>query len=299
MNTAIAARVSELVADRVPFVHATVVRAQVPASARPGDSAIVLGDGTIEGFVGGVCAEGSVRTAAMTALDDGAALLLRVLPEDDGAAFPDAPGARVVVNPCLSGGALEIFLEPMLPPPAVEVVGHTPIADAVLALGGVMGYEATRRGTSTTRPATALVVASHGRDETDAIRAALDAGVGWIALVASHRRGDAVLDQMGLTAEERARIHTPAGLDLGGRTAGEIAVAILAEIVQAVRRGGLTAPEGGATRSAPAQVVDPVCGMTVTVTPDTPHLVVDGVDLWFCGTGCRDHHAAALGGVPA
>ena len=294
MNTAIAARVSELVADRVPFVHATVVRAQVPASARPGDSAIVLGDGTIEGFVGGVCAEGSVRTAAMTALDDGAALLLRVLPEDDGADFPVTPGAQVVVNPCLSGGALEIFLEPMLPPPSVQVVGNTPIADAVLSLGGVMGYEATRHRADTSPP-TALVVASHGRDEHAAIRAALDAGVGWIALVASHRRSDALIEEMALTPEERGRIHSPAGLDIGGRTAGEIAVSILAEIVQAVRRGGLVTPAGAATRSAPAQVLDPVCGMTVTVTAASPSLVVDGTSYWFCGTGCRDHFAAEQG----
>src|ERR1700712_655578 len=108
------ARMSELLTQRVPFVHATVVRAQDPTSARAGDAAIVLADGTIEGFVGGQCAEGSVRSAALGALADGKTVLLRVLPDDAGS-FPESPGAQVVVNPCLSGGAMEIFLEPLLP----------------------------------------------------------------------------------------------------------------------------------------------------------------------------------------
>jgi xanthine dehydrogenase accessory factor len=104
MSRGMAARVRELSAGRVPFVHATVVRAQVPSSAKAGDDAVVLPDGTIEGFVGGQCAETSVRTAALGALRDGETVLLRVLP-DDGAPFPESPGAQVVVNACLSGGA--------------------------------------------------------------------------------------------------------------------------------------------------------------------------------------------------
>src|SRR4051812_28695072 len=96
-----------------PFVRATVVRAQQPSSAHPGDAAIVYADGSIEGFVDGQCAEVSVRTAALEALRLGETMLLRVLP-GDGASFPETPGAHVVVNPCLSGGALEIFLEPLL-----------------------------------------------------------------------------------------------------------------------------------------------------------------------------------------
>src|SRR3954452_18699706 len=105
------ARVTELTSARVPFVHATVVRSQEPSSARPGDDAVVLSDGRIEGFVGGQCAEESVRAAALDSLATGESLLLRVLP-DGGEHFPESPSARVVVNPCLSGGALEIFLEP-------------------------------------------------------------------------------------------------------------------------------------------------------------------------------------------
>ena len=287
MTSATAARMSELAARRVPFVHATVVRAQEPTSARAGDDAIVLSDGSIEGFVGGQCAEGSVRTAALGTLTDGKALLLRVLPEGQSP-FPDSPGARVVVNPCLSGGALEIFLEPRLPAPLVHVVGETPVSQAVAALAAALGHEVSRTGPPS--HATAVVVSSLGRAEEDAIRAALDAGVGYIGLVASPRRGAEVLATMGLTEDERARVKSPAGLWIGARTAEEIALSIMAEIVSAIRLGGLAvdAPQ----RPAPVQALDPVCGMTVVVGPQTPRAVIDGVEHWFCGTGCRDRFAA-------
>lgn len=310
----LSARVSDLTARRVPFVHATVVRAQEPASARAGDDAVVLADGTMEGFVGGQCAQGSVRTAALDALRDGRSLLLRVLPED-GTPFPETPGAQVVVNPCLSGGALEIFLEPMLPPPLLEIVGDTPITAALVRLAEVLGWTtrpfdigAVGTAPPTVGPGgghpattgagaigTAVIVASHGSDEAAAIRAALDSGVRYLALVASPRRGNAVLDELGLDPDERARVKTPAGLDIGARSAPEIALSILAELVERFRRGDLPVPAAPDQPAAPAQVLDPVCGMTVTVTADTPHLTADGQDVWFCGTGCRDRFAAAAG----
>ncbi|WP_329135527.1 XdhC family protein [Streptomyces sp. NBC_01476] len=284
------ARALELTERRVPFVHATVVRAQAPASAHAGDEAIVYDDGTIDGFVGGVCAEGSVRTAALGALRAARPLLLRVLPEGEQD-FPEAPGAEVVVNTCLSGGALEIFLEPVLPPPLIEVVGHTPVAEAVLAVADVLGWATARSlPAGPVDPQTvAVVVAGHGRDEIESIRAALDAGVDRIALVASRRRGSALLDELELTAAERARISTPAGLDIGARTPPEVALSILAELVEAVRSGQVRVPAPAPDR-APAEAIDPVCGMTVTVGPDTPHAVVDGVDHWFCGSGCLNRY---------
>jgi len=293
MTRSMSTRVMELTAARVPFVHATVVRAQVPTSACAGDDAIILQDGAIEGFVGGQCAEGSVRTAAVDALRTGESVLLRVLP-DDAADFPETPGARVVVNPCLSGGALEIFLEPMLPPPLIQVVGSTPIARAVVAIADVLGY-ATAPSSPGTAPgeAAAVIIATHGRDEHATIRAALDAGVRYIALVASPRRGTAVLDELALTEAERVRVSTPAGLDIGARTAPEVALSILAEVITSVRARHGAEPLVAAP--APARAVDPVCGMTVTVMPDTPHLAVGGEDFWFCNPGCRDRYAAQVG----
>ena len=308
-------RSRELLADKVPFVEATVVRAQVPSSARPGDTAIVLSDGSIEGFVGGQCAQGSVREVALEAIRNGDSVLLRVLP-GAGEDFPEAPGAHVVVNPCLSGGALEIFLQPRLPDPVLGVVGESPIVEALGELAPPLGFVVEPgAGPKVVEGATAVIVASHGGDEASVIRAALDAGVGFVGLVASRRRGAAVLDAMELSHCERGRVHTPVGLDIGARTAPEIALSILAEVTQAIRQEGLTAPSaspvpasssvpdtaaaaqhappGPRTGSpSPGTAVDPVCGMTVTVGPTTPHREIDGRDIWFCAPGCRDHYRA-------
>jgi xanthine dehydrogenase accessory factor len=301
-------------------VHATVVRAQSPTSAQPGDDAVILADGSIEGFVGGVCAETSVRAAALDTLRDGNTLLLRVLP-DGSASFPETPGALVVVNPCLSGGAIEIFLRPVLPRPLIAVAGTTtPIGAAVAELAVFLDFELTPPGEYA--GASAAVVAGLGRDEEPAIRAALDAGAGLVSLVASRTRSAELLDGLRLTAAERARVRTHAGLDIGARTAKEIALSVLAEIVRALRVDGLvpaSAPDGVpvlapdgvpvlapdgvpvlapdgvpvlAPDGAPRQAVDPVCGMTVLVGPETPHARVDGADHWFCCAGCRDRFTA-------
>jgi len=228
-------RAQELRAARTPFVEATVVRAQPPTSAHTGDQAILLPDGTIEGFVGGHCAQHSVRKAAMGALQAGESVLLRVLPDGD-LHFPDAPGACVVVNPCLSEGALEIFLVPQVPAPLIRVCGATPIADALAQLCGVLGYEVRRDDQSNDlADVTAVVIATHGGPEAETIRAALDAGVHYIGLVASKVRGAAVLDGLDLTAAQRARVHTPVGLPIGANTPAEIAVSIAAEVIRDLR----------------------------------------------------------------
>lgn len=289
MSSTVTARVDELTSAGVPFVQATVVRAQEPTSSRPGDRAIVLADGSMEGFVGGHCAAGSVRSAALEVLESGDSLLLRVLPDGDED-FPEAPGSRVVVNPCLSGGALEIYLEPLLPPPVVHVVGESPTAEAVVALAGTLGLVVDRAdGGTPAEGATAVIVSSHGGDEAGAVRSALDAGVGFVGVVCSRTRGEALLAELGLTDREAARVHVHVGLDIGARTAAEVGLSILAAVVRAIRVDGLTAAGHARPVPRPAQAIDPVCGMTVTLGPDTPRASVDGVDHWFCSHGCRAH----------
>ncbi len=296
-----AARKSELIDQGTPFVQATVVRAQCPTSARPGDAAIVLSDGSIEGFVGGQCAEGSVRVAAVPLLETGSTLLLRILPESDEE-FPESEGAITVVNPCLSGGAIEVFLEPQLPSPRVAIVGNTPIADALAQFGAPLGFrvdpafgvDTAQPGVPDVRGCLAVLISSHGRNEPETIRAALDAGVGFIGLVASPKRGSAVLAELDLSDDERARVHSPVGFDIGAKTAEEIAVSILASLVQAVRKDGLKSSESRVV-DLPESAIDPVCGMTVMVAPDTAHLSIDGVDHWFCNPGCRTRYAEEVG----
>lgn len=278
-------RAEQLIGERRPFVTATVVRAQQPTSAHPGDTAIVFSDGTIEGFVGGQCAQNSVREAARGALDSGESVLLRVLP-DGAPPFPKTSGADVVVNPCLSGGAMEIFLEPTLPAHVLSLYGDTPIADAVVEFARVLDLDVVRSSAAeaVTEDATAVIIASLGGEEALTIRAALDAGVQYIGLVASRVRGAAVLEQLELTDSERARVHTPVGMYIGAKTPAEIALSIVVDVVRAIRLDGVSVARNDPVAKT---ALDPICGMTVTVTADTPHLEDDGVDVWFCSPGCR------------
>jgi xanthine dehydrogenase accessory factor len=267
----------------VPFVHARVVVAEAPTSAKPGAEALVLGDGTIEGFVGGSCAESTVRAQGLALLDSGESLVLRITPQpEDG-----QPGKLVVHNPCLSGGTLEIFLEPVLPAPSLVVVGTAPVAEALVALGERLGYAASlveEVDASGLSDVAALVVASHGRNEEVALSAALEADVPYVGLVASRKRAEAVIASLDVCAGHTSRIHSPAGLDIGARTPSEIALSILGEIVSLRPR-----PSGRpVTDAEPAteQAIDPVCGMSVAMVDASLHLDHDGTRSWFCGTGC-------------
>ena len=285
--------VAELEAAGVAFVEATVVRCAAPTSAVTGDRAVVFGDGTIDGFVGGSCADQTVRLQALRALETGEPVLLKIRPgAEDGPA--DEDGAVVVNNPCLSGGALELFLQPHLPPPRVAVAGDSPVARALAELAGPLGFAA--RTSATAREGDfAAVVASLGHGDAEAVRAGLEAGCEYVGLVASRVRGAAVLSELrgaGVDDALLARVRTPAGLDIHARTHAEIALAILAELV-AVRRGPRAVPEGvpPAAGATPRTAVDPVCGMTVVVDADTP---VAGGEA-FCCTGCRDAWLARAG----
>jgi xanthine dehydrogenase accessory factor len=313
---------------QMPFVAATVVRAQSPTSVRAGDSAVVRPDGAIEGFVGGTCAEASVRLYSLRAMESGDPLLLRILPGASEAEPEAGEGAVTVKNPCLSGGALEIFLEPHLPPPTLRVVGAAPTAVALADLATRMGYAVKSGPADQAKPSAddaAVVVASHGHDEERVLTEALRCGVPYVALVASDVRGQSVRESLDVSEEDRARLHTPAGLEIGAETPEEIALAILAEIValrpygpagrapgprvavtkmagQGHPAAGTSAEPAPAT-AAPAPVVistetaiDPVCGMEVAVSEASIQLERAGKLYYFCSEGCRDAFSAE--GVP-
>ena len=286
-------------AEREPFVVATVVRAAKPTSVRPGDSALVLADGTIDGFVGGVCAQASVRLHSARALETGEAVLLRLMP---GAGPEEATQDGVVVahNPCLSGGSLEIFLEPQLAAPRIVVAGDTPIARALEKVASAAGYDVVR-GSAVSAADAAFVVASHGSDEEEALVHALQAGVSYVGLVASPKRGRAVRESLDVDGALRAVIHTPAGLDIGARTPEDVAISILAQIV-AERRAPAPPPARHRARDrAPAfpdgTAVDPVCGMEILADEATVHIDLDGERVYFCCEGCRTTYAERHAGA--
>ena len=279
----LAPRAKELSDRRMPFVQAVVVRAQRPTSVRPGDAAIVHADGSIEGFVGGACTETSVRLHGLRVLETAEPLLLELRPDEEASDYV-REGVVTAHNPCLSGGELEIFLEPCLPAASLVIAGHGPIAEALTDLAGRVGFHVT--SPELAAGAAAVVVAAHGRDEEGLLGEALRQGVPYVALVASPKRGDAVRASLDLPDALRRQLHSPAGLDIGARTPAEIAVSIVAEILAERHR----VPAHPVT--APVTATDPVCGMEVAVTDATISLERDAEHIYFCSEGCRQRYGA-------
>jgi xanthine dehydrogenase accessory factor len=298
----LAGRAEALAAAGTPFVWATVVRAERPTSAKPGDSALVLADGQVDGFVGGDCAESTVRIQSLEVLATGTPRLVHITPslddlgpddlgpDDLGRAEED--GVVTVHNPCLSGGSLEIFLEPSVPLPVVAVFGHAPIATALLRAHRLFGQQVLRldKPDDPLPPGTrAVVVASHGNDEESVLEAALRAEVPYVALVASRRRGPAVLTSLDVDERLRSKVRTPAGIDIGARTPPEVALSILAEIVAVLREPGPAREDVPAPAHQMTEPVrDPVCGMMVAPVDASPHVETPTGVVYFCGTGCRN-----------
>lgn len=278
----LAQRMELLLAERAPFVTATVVRAMSPTSVHPGDSALVLADGTIEGFVGGVCAQASVRLHAARVLETGEPIILRLEP----GAGEESPEDGIVVdrNPCLSGGTMEIFLEPQVPALRMLVAGETPIARALAKVASAAGYDVACADPEALEPSesdSAVIVASHGESEEALLARALEAGVGYVALVASDTRGAAVRESLDLPDALREQLHTPAGLAIGALTPEEIAISILAEFVSKHIAGPPASVEPVVTAT------DPICGMTVAASDSTLHADIGGERFYFCSEGCR------------
>lgn len=264
-----------------PFVLATVTAVRRPASARIGDRGIVTEDGRLAGWVGGACSEPAVVREALRALGEGTTRLLRICPPGGA---EGGEGVVVAESACASEGMVEVLIEPQLPQPLLAVVGDSPAASTLRELAVAIGWRVT---TDLTGGAEAVVVATMGRGDVEALDAALATPAGYIGLVASAKRAGvelAALRERGLDEETLARVRSPAGLDLGPLTQPEIAVAVLAELV-AWRH------DRGSVGELPVEAVDPVCGMTVAVTADTPSVEHDGTTYRFCGEGCASSFA--------
>ena len=327
MTRSIFARAADLEEAGRPFVMATVVAVARPTSARPGASGIIHPDGTIEGWVGGSCAQPVVVREALHAFADGQPRLLR-LSKDNPAEGRRADGIVELVMTCHSGGTLEIYVEPHVPAPLLWIAGTTPIAGALAALGAASGWRVTvfdpfaaaedfpaaervsaetALGRVDPEVSPYIVVATQGQWDEEALAAALRRNASYVGLVASPTRANVVRqwlrDETGLADERLAALRAPAGMDLGAETAEEIALSILAELVL-VRRGraDFVAAPGPATLAGlpggvavtPLQPViddivllDPVCGMTVDRATARHLAEHEGTVYAFCSIGCR------------
>ena len=322
----LAARQAELEAAGVRFATATVVAVHRPTSAKPGARGIIHPDGSIEGWVGGSCAQPVVVREALRSLQDAQPRLLRLSKEAPGEGRR-ADGVVELVMSCHSGGTLEIYVEPFVPAPALWIAGTTPIAQALAALGAATGWRVSvfdpdadaeafpgaervsqEAGLRVIDPDLGpyAVVATQGIWDEEAVQRLLGRDhVAYVGLIASPTRAAVVrawLRDEGIPEDRVAALRAPAGLDLGAETPEEVALSILAELVQ-VRRGrapfvampGPATLAGGATVATPPPdpapddivLVDPVCGMSVD-RAHARHLAEhEGVVYAFCRMGCR------------
>src|ERR1700722_6764883 len=282
-----------------PFALATVVWRQAPSSGQQGSRAIITASGDLHGWIGGAGAEPVVIREARQVITEGVPRLLLLGTRDQfGAAVPD--GMTVVPIACQSEGALEVYIEPVLPAPHLVIVGRSPMVETLADLSRALGWRTSvvDRGAFSAADAdesSMVVVATQGHGDEEAVEQAVAAGPAYLGLVGSAKRGAGVLGYLaerGVPQDQLDRVRVPAGLDLGRTTHREIAVAILAELVQLRASGSVhtgTAETGGAPEAeqAAAESVDPVCGMTVRADASSYPLEHEGVTYYFCCAGCR------------
>jgi xanthine dehydrogenase accessory factor len=280
------------------FALATVVRCEAPTSAKPGAKVLVREDGRVHGWVGGACAEPVVVREALLALRDGRPRLLGLYGE--GGRTPGrTEGLLEYTMTCHSGGTLEIYVEPHLPRPQLVLVGHGPVVETLATLGRAADFTVVTLADDA--PAAPLgltsrasvVVATHADTDEDVLARVLETDAGYVSLVASRRRAAVIVErlkQRGSSAERLGRLKAPAGLDIGAVTPEEIAVSILAEIIQHRRSEKTTGAEADAAPAARVRLdaKDPICGMIVDAATAKFRSELAGRSVYFCCRHCKE-----------
>ena len=312
------ARAHELVQEGVPFATALVVRAEKPTSGKPGDKAIITADGVMHGWIGGSCAQPLVVEQALKALADGEARLIRLSPDPES----ESPREGLLELPltCYSAGTVEVYIEPQFPRPRLLIVGNLPVAQALAHLGKAMNYHVIAVDLDgdgagmehadevltglegigeQIRPYTYVVIATHGNYDEVALEHVLRAKPSYVGLIASPTRAAAVRDYLtkqGVTETELTPLKSPAGLDIQARRGDEIALSVMAEIVQKRRNEELRDLALFGEGAKPAETVDgenaghaidPICGMTVEMAAARYTAEYEGQRYYFCCAGCK------------
>jgi xanthine dehydrogenase accessory factor len=288
------AQAEELARRGEEFALATVVWRQGPSSGQLGSRALITAGGQLYGWIGGACAEPVVvRQAQRVIAEREPKLLLLGAPDQFGTSVPD--GMVAVAISCQSEGAMQVYIEPVVPTPQVTIIGRSPMAHTLADLARSLGWRANVHdgpefSAAELSARSIVIVATQGHGDEEAVELAVAACPAFVGLVASRKRGQAILGTLadrGVPRHLLDRVRVPVGLDLGHTTHREIAVAILAELVQR-RAAGELDPDADATTTAPvAEALDPVCGMTVRAESSSHPFAHDGVTYYFCCAGCR------------
>lgn len=306
MRPELLALASRLAARGERFALVTVVRRQSPSSACVGDTALVTASGEVHGWVGGGCTRSTLLREALRAMTDNEPRLLSLCTEP---ADERRPGVTALPMTCKSGGTVDLYVEPVLPGPRVIVFGSTPTARTLVRIAHAMGYradvvdpeavsadfpEATQVTREISRDAVAhgayVLVATMDERDLEAIEAAVRLEPAYLGVIASRKRFAQLVDALGERGMSRSvldGIVAPAGLDIGARTPEEIALSVMAQIVERRHKAAAPVPEGVAVAGEANEAVDPVCGMTVATAGARHTAEVSGRRYYFCCAGCR------------
>lgn len=297
-----------------PFAIAQVVRRDAPSSGKVGDKALINKYGEIIGWVGGGCVKGIVVKEAEDAIRTGKARLVKI-----GKSFTESKqeGVMEYKMTCQSEGTVEIYIEPVLPPPHLLVIGNSAIARALVKMAGFAGYwitgvaqDATLRtfekvdelitqinlSQVKTSVASFIVVVTQGEGDEKALAEALKKEYAYLGFVASRKKMASIkefLESSGIDKKKIESITSPAGIDIKAKKPEEVAISILAQIIQiqnsmavpvAFEQFETTKEDGG---KAPVYYINPVCGVPVDM--NNPKHVVDykGEKVYFCCDGCK------------
>lgn len=299
-------KADELVMIGESFVIATVVRFEAPISGKPGDKAIIFADGEVWGWIGGGCAKPAVVAEALKALKDGRPRLVRISPSS-----PDVEGIVAYNMTCHSGGTLDVYIEPVLPKPHILIIGRSPVGQTLARLGKVIHYTVSVAAPYANQesypeadqvradlnlnelkigPQTFIVVSTQGECDEEALENALRTDASYVAFVASKAKAAMVLQCLSkgrISAERLKQVRAPAGINIGGGSPEEIAVSIIAEIVQLNRSRISSDPDVSVSFGEKQKAKDPICGMTVDVAVAKYKSELDGQSFYFCCVGCK------------
>jgi xanthine dehydrogenase accessory factor len=307
-------KAAELTAKGDPFVVATVVRYQAPSSGKPGDKAIINAEGKLWGWIGGGCAQPVVIKEALKALADGRSRMVRISPSPAGS----EEGTIDYTMTCHSGGALDIFIEPVLPRPHLLILGRSPVAQSLARLAKAIHYSVSvaapeveiesfpdadmvRKDLDLSQlkvtPQSYIVVSTQGECDEEALEQATRTHAAHIAFVASKVKAQKVFEYLrekGVSSERLQQVRAPAGLNIHASSPEEIAVSILAEIIQ-VRGSQAKSQDKSKTESKTkillpvvnSEAHDPICGMLVDTATAKHKSEYQGRQFYFCCAGCK------------
>jgi xanthine dehydrogenase accessory factor len=302
-------KASELRTKDCAFAVAIVVKYEPPVSGKPGDKAIIQSDGKVWGWIGGGCVQPLVIREALQAMQEGSPRIVRIAPS--GESGPAAGTVNYSMS-CHGGGSLEVYIEPVLPKARILIFGRSLAAQSLSRLGKAVGYgisvvapgasrelfpdadliaEEVTPGRLVNGSETYIVVATQGEHDEEALEQALRTNARYISFIASHAKARKIIEflgEKGVPLEMLARIKAPAGLAIGTSSSSEIAVSIIAEIIQAKKGStGSARAEKSSPEISWQRATDPVCGMTVEASESAYQSDYEGRLFHFCCAGCK------------